>query len=216
MPSLDYNSIHAQHEEMKAPESEPELINETENILTDLVKYVVRNPESVKITSKAVASLVAFVIKVDQADVSRVVGSKGKHFKALQTIAVEVLRTINREAHVAIDEKAQPFDSRFSAPKTFMLGTAPVRRQKSIQTLLKRVLELFLPAEAGLELKPLDVENLLVIEVKVKKQFHHLIYGRNAEFEYGIDGHIIGSIKNIFDGVGKNTGKLVKITVTQV
>ena len=38
---------------------------------------------------------------------------------------------------------------------------------------------------------------------------------REVEFDYGMDGNLIGAIKNIFAGIGKDNGRVVRIVITK-
>jgi predicted RNA-binding protein YlqC (UPF0109 family) len=189
-------------------------IDEIADILSDLVKSVVRNPDSVKISHVARGPLVAFAIKTDQDDVRRVIGQRGKHFRALETICKEGCRSIGVEAHIAIDEDGRNIPQ--PAAKGFVLGDFSARKFKNVKELLKRSCSLFLDPKSSVAVAETPVANMMILEIKIKKSDYPLLYGRDAAFDYGTDGHIIGAIKNFFDGIGKNNGRIIKIGITQL
>jgi predicted RNA-binding protein YlqC (UPF0109 family) len=190
-------------------------LDEIADVLTDLVKAVVRNPDGVKVSHLVRGSLVAYVIKTDQDDVRRVIGSKGKHFRALETLVREATKRLGRESHLAIDEKAPPPGV---APRkeSVSLGEFNAKRFKDMKDLLSRTIALLVGHKP--ELSSDEVGTLSIFEVKVKAADYKAVYGVDAPFDEGriTDGHIIGAIKNFFDGIGKNNGRVIKLTLTQV
>lgn len=191
------------------------LAEDIEEILTDLVKNVVRNPDGVKVSSLVKGPLAAFVIKTDQEDVRRVVGQRGKHIRALQAIVTEAVRRYNLEAHVAIDEKTPQIPAT-AAPKAPVLGKYDPKRFRDVKDLLRRVVGLFVEHQKSLSVSEASISQTSIFEVKLKKEDYPSVYGRETQFDYGTDGIIIGSIKNIFDGIGKNNGRFIKIVFNQV
>jgi hypothetical protein len=61
-----------------------------------------------------------------------------------------------------------------------------------------------------------DIGMTALIEIRIASSDYPSLYGRPAEFDYGTDGHLIGGIKNFFDGIAKNRGKTIRITVSKV
>ena len=198
--------IHEQTHETLVPE-----INE---VLTDLLKNLVRNPNAVKVTRTEVSQLVALTIKTDQDDVRRVVGSKGKNFHSLEHIAGAMLKRLDRESHVSIEEARSGIHNAVHNRLPFRHDAAD--QSQKISKLLKRVAILFAADPTKVSVTSTEVATTLILEVKIPAYDHAALHGdRDAEFGYGKDGIVIGSIKTIFDGLGKNHGRIVRITVTQ-
>lgn len=198
---------------MNALDTDVKEITEISALLADLVKCVVTRPDEVKVAHSIHGPLVAFVIRTDQEDVRRVIGARGKHFKALEAIMGGLLSRMGRESHLTLDEKGPPPNA--TRTKTTLMGQYNVRNFEQVKTLLKRVAGAFVlkPQEVGLI--STDIANTTILELSVDKTDHPLIYGNEAQFEYGPDGNIIGAIKNIFDGIGKNHGRQVRIVLNQ-
>jgi predicted RNA-binding protein YlqC (UPF0109 family) len=188
-------------------------VAELQGVLTDLVKCAVTKPEAVKVKHSVHGNLVAFFIETEQVDVKRVLGSKGKHFKALESIMRTLAKISDRETLLTIKDDGPPppgsqGQRQFSPP---VQGSKMFER---VPALLKRIIGLYLETEPQVVVA--DFGQTAILEIKIKDGEKHYITGPDADFEYGRDGLIIGSIKNIFDGIGKNHGKVLKITVTEV
>jgi predicted RNA-binding protein YlqC (UPF0109 family) len=194
--------------------TEPDPISEIEGVITELIRAVVRNPDGVKISHVEQGPLVAYVIKTDQPDVSRVLGKQGKHFKAMEVIVAEALRLIGRESHLVIDEKSPPLAPQ--SQKNFTFGTYNAKKFKSVKELLKRVATLYVRSPKDVDVITNDVGNTTLVELKINAADYPAIYGRDVAFEYGTDGHLLGAIKNFFDGIGKNNGRVIRIVVNKV
>lgn len=194
--------------------TEPDPISDIEGVITELIRAVVRNPDGVKISHVEQGPLVAYVIKTDQPDVSRVLGKLGKHFKAMEVIVAEALRKIGRESHLVIDEKSPPLAPQ--AQKNFQFGAYNAKKFKGVKELLKRVALLYVRSPKDVDVITNDVNNTTLVELKINAADYPALYGRDATFEYGTDGHLIGAIKNFFDGIGKNNGRVIRIVVNKV
>lgn len=198
---------------MTAKNETDTIVAELQGVLTDLVKCAVTKPEAVKVKHSVHGNLVAFFIETEQVDVKRVLGSKGKHFKALESIMRTLAETVERETMLSIkDSGPQPPGS--TPPKQFAPPVQGAKLFERVPTLLRRIINMYVDTEASLVVA--DFGQTAILEIKVKAGEKHLITGPDADFEYGRDGLIIGSVKNIFDGIGKNHGKILKITVTEV
>jgi predicted RNA-binding protein YlqC (UPF0109 family) len=193
------------------PEPDTTAAESISEVLVDLLKGVVRDPDSVNVTTVTRGSLSAFVIKVKQDDVRRVVGQKGRHFRALEVIVREALRLRGLDSHIAIDEKSPPAVA--SKHKAHALGDYSAKRFRDVKDLLRRTASLF--AENPVTVTALDLSTTRILEVKMKASDYPRFYGKDAEFETGTDGHILGAVKNFFDGIGKNNGRVIKIVVSQ-
>jgi predicted RNA-binding protein YlqC (UPF0109 family) len=186
--------------------------SKTTDILDRLVKGLVQRSKAVRTTTSVHGSFVAIVVKTDQDDVRRVIGKQGKHIKAIQVIAAEAGKRLGIEMHVALDENSPtaPFPTNSSGG----LGSFDAKEFRGVKQLLKDVVSLFV--RDGVTLTATDIGTTCVIEVKIKVSDFPALYGKKAMFDYGTDGHIIGAIKNIFDGLAKNRGRSIKLIVTTV
>lgn len=194
--------------------TEARAINDVQEILTDIVKSVVTRPDRVSVHSSIHGPLVAFVIKTEQIDVRRVIGSKGKHFKAMETIVQALMRIMDREAHLTVDEKGPPPVAAHNKP--FSLGATRPDGVRNVVDLLRRVIGPFLQIPEAMDVISTNLGTTTILELRVKESDYPLIYGTETVFDYGPDGHLIGSIKNIFDGIGKNNGRIIRITVNRI
>ena len=61
-------------------------LKEITEIAHDLVANLVSNPRAVRITPNMHGPLAAFSIKTEQVDVRRVLGAKGRHFRAIRVL----------------------------------------------------------------------------------------------------------------------------------
>jgi predicted RNA-binding protein YlqC (UPF0109 family) len=191
------------------------LVAEIHDVTTDLVRSVVRNPDRVNLIRKDVSQLVAFSIKTDQDDVRRVVGARGKHFRALETIVGAMLKRAGRDSHVAIDESPNAAVSVLK--KEGALGGFNARQFKDASKLLKRVVVQCVHEPERVEVTSTDVGATSILEIKIKTSDFDALRGeREVDFDYGPDGDLIGSIKNLFDGIGKNNGRVLKLVVTKI
>lgn len=191
------------------------LITEIHAVMTDLVRNIVRNPASVSVIRKDVSLLTVFSVKTDQDDVRRVIGAKGKHFDALKTIVGAMLKRAGRESHVVMDES--PDAGVRVLKKEGPLGSFNPRKFKDASKLLKSVVVQCVHEPERVEVTSTDFGATSVLEIKIKaSDFDALRGDREVDFEYGPDGELIGSIKNLFDGIVKNNGRRLKLTVTKI
>ena len=189
----------------------PLVAEELTDVLAELVKCAVTKPESVKVVSSVHGPLIALLIKTEQHDVKRVLGTKGKHFRALEVIMRTLAAQVNCEIHLKIEDKGPPPPV---TPPPFRALPAPevaARLWHRVPALLARIIGMYVHSEPSLDVS--EFEGTTIIQIKVSQQERHLIWGPEADFDYGRDGIIIGSIKNIFDGIGKNHGKQIRIVV---
>lgn len=201
-------------EVMKA---EPADIDEVTDVLTDIVKSVVKDPAKAGVKSMVHGALVAFVIKVDQEDVRRVVGKQGKHFKAISLLASEAMRLLGSEAHVAIDEKTPPRSELGSLNEVYGFGDyGGVKKFKNLSLLIKRTVAMFCEDKDKVTVKVADIALTSLLDVTVTKADYPNVYGKTIDLDGNPDGHIINAVKNIFDGIGKNNGRVIKIVVRSI
>lgn len=181
------------------------------DLLTDLVRGVVTKPEEVKISHQLVGSLLAFSIRVNQEDVRRIIGQKGKRFKAFEAIASHLAKAINRECHLVVEEDPED-TSRLAQHR------APFRQRRDevqMKELLQKTAAMFAKNASDVTVSETVLGPSIIFEIKANAVSYPMIYGPNAMFDYGPDGAVIGSIKNIFDGIAKNHGKVVRITLSK-
>jgi predicted RNA-binding protein YlqC (UPF0109 family) len=183
-------------------------------ILTDTIKAVVKRPEFVQVKMQAHGPLVAFVIKTDKDDVRLVIGRGGKHFKALTVAVNAMVRSEQVEAQIIIDEKNPPVMP--TAVKTTPLGALDMKKFSSCGPLLHRIVEQIVVNKDVLKVKSTDYQTTAIFEVTVKNEDFPLIYGAEIATETGTSGMVIEALKNIFDGVGKNYGRVIRIAVSRV
>ena len=198
---------------MNTPDPEMTLIAPIAEILKELVQGVVTMPAAVSVKSSCHGNLVALQVKTDPDDVRRVIGAKGKHFKALETIVRTLSLMIQREAHLAVDDKGPPAPG-VTAQKSFALGKT--RDFSHVSKLLERTCAMFASNPNDVSVVSTDMGTTAIFEVKVKADSYAAVYGAPANFEYGPDGATIGAIKNIFDGIGKNHGRVIRIALTKL
>ena len=206
------SSSEAENPEESEVESSLEETNHLESVITDLVESIVGAPDQVAVTGHVVGALVTFSVKTKQDDVRRVIGQKGKHFKAINIIAAEAGRRFGMEAHVAIDEELPA--SPVPTVKGFALGGYNEKKFKGVEALLRRVISLFVTYDVTITTK--EIGTTVMAEVRIRAADYPLLYGKNETFDYGTDGHIIGAIKNFFDGVAKNHGRVIRIAVKEI
>lgn len=181
-------------------------------ILTDIVKAVVRRPDAVKVTQSVHGPIAAFVIKTDQEDVRRVIGQKGKHFKAMSIIIDHMAKRHGFEGHLVVDEKGPPVLP--PTIKAFSYSSYDPAKFETVRSLLFRIFQQFATDHSKLGVVMSEVGSTVVFQVNVAREDYQLVYGPEMMFEYGRDGAIIGSIKNLFDGIGKNHGRIIRIAAT--
>lgn len=200
------------------PKPIPE-IAEIQAVLLDLVKSAVTKPESARVSNAVVGNSVTFAIKTDPLDGGRVIGSKGKHFKALEVIVKESVRKLGPApgavGHLSIDEK--PFKAGGAAgEKISALGDYSAKRFKNVPELLMRLVSVLVDDPSKVDVTVTNLGLTSIMEVKVAAADYDAVYGKPVVFDLETDGHVIGSIKNLFDGIGKNNGKIIKLVVTPI
>lgn len=195
---------------MKTPESE--ISSAIYTLAVDLVKAVVKLPDSVAVEHSIHGNLDAFAVRVDQGDVRRVIGSRGKHFKALQHVVVSACKALGREGFFAVKEDA------VVRPAPNLERVFPLDRGRPfapVRGLLERVVGVFVTNPKDFSIEDKDFGSGHLFEIKVNSVAYSQIMGETIVFDYGPDGSNIGMIKNLFDAIGKNHGKLVKIVLTK-
>lgn len=206
----------------KADPVETEL-GKIHEVLVELVKQLVKDPDEANVESIHRGALVAYSIKAKKEDRAKVVGSQGRHIRALERIAKEAaLRVkVNGEsvqAHMEIDE--QYFVPRgttapnMSEDMIKKYGEYKASRFKNVKTTLRKAVSLFVPGKVTVELTELG--SMMIAEVSVSAEDYPLLHGKEEQFYYGPDGAIIGSIKCLFDGIAKNGGRVIKIAVKKI
>jgi len=196
---------------MNTPESE--IRSAIHNLAVDLVKAVVKNPSSVVVEHSIHGNLDAFAVRVDPDDVRRVIGSRGKHFKSLQHVIVSACKALGREGFFAVKEDVmvRPVPT---LSRVFPLDSG--RPFDPVRGLLERVIGVFLSNPKDFSIVDKDFGSGHLFEIKVNSATYPQIMGETIVFDYGPDGANIGMIKNLFDAIGKNHGKLVKIVLTKI
>jgi len=192
-----------------APETNE--IIEIRSILTALVMSIVTHPENVKVESSEHGPLVAFRIRTEQEDVRRVIGTRGKHYKALEGIAASLCKLIDRESHIIVDDKGPP--PNVAPVKGFVYSRVDTQKFDKVQPLLRRVISPFLLNPDSMDIDSSEIGTTTIFVVKVKAEDYPQVYGPEIQFDYGTDGAIIGAIKNIFDGIGKNHGRIIRVVL---
>lgn len=201
---------------MNTPRTEVDLAAEIGDLLLQLIKAVVTIPNAVTVKHSSIGPLAVFVIKSHPSDVRRIIGGQGKRIRAFTEIVNSLARQIGREAQLTIDESCngQSFQMQRSSP----FADAQTKDFSAITALLTRTVTMFADSPRSVQVIYTAPEgtNIAVFEVKVKMGSYAAIYGQPGNFDYGPDGSTIGSIKNIFDGIGKNHGRVVRIVMTNM
>jgi predicted RNA-binding protein YlqC (UPF0109 family) len=99
--------------------------------------------------------------------------------------------------------------------KWFAMGKFNQANFDDAVLLMRRVLVPFLDHPKELELNVTTMGNTAFIQVTVHSEDYANVYGTDADFSYGRDGNLIGAIKNIFDGIGKNHGRIVRVVLNR-
>jgi len=196
---------------MNAIHETDHLIAYLNDMLLSLVRGVVVKPKEVSITQSVHGPLVAFIIKTAPDDIPRVIGAKGKHFRALEAIIGNLAKQINRESHISIDE---------SGPRNVTGGAKALsfsqpKDMAPVEALLKKTVEMFMDRPDSAKVIRTDIGNTTIFEVRVNEDNLDKITGAPSRFDYGEDGIVIGSIKNLFDGIGKNHGRLIRVVLSK-
>lgn len=201
---------------MNSPEPELDLAAEIGDLLLQLIKAVVTNPNSVTVKHSSIGPLAVFVIKTHPSDVRKVIGGQGKRIRAFTEIVNSLSRQIGREAQITIDESGN--GPNFQVQRSTSFVDAQSKDFSAITGLLTRTVRMFADSPTAVQVIYTAPEgtNIAVFEVKVKPSSYSALYGQPANFDYGPDGSVIGSIKNIFDGIGKNHGRVVRIVMTKL
>ena len=182
-------------------------LKEITEIAHDLVANLVSNPRAVRITPNMHGPLAAFSIKTEQVDVRRVLGAKGRHFRAISAIVSMLSERVGLESLVTIDER----ESNNYSPSAFI--TPPPRPYRADQwltvtNLLEAILEFVVNDSDALTIKTTDYGLTTVAEVQVSEEDYPLVYG--------LDGEFIEALKSVFGGIAGNHGRAMRIVLTQV
>lgn len=196
---------------MNAITENDHLVSYLNDMLGSLVKGVVSKPDEVTILQSSHGPLVAFIIKTAPQDVPRVIGAKGKHFRALEAIIGNLAKKIGRETHLSIDESGP------RNPGQKILAFGIQKDLAPVEALMRKTVAMFMdrPDAAIITRTDLDTKTT-VLHIKIDEENYDSIIGPETSFEYGVDGLIIGSIKNLFDGIGKNHGRLIRVVLSKV
>jgi predicted RNA-binding protein YlqC (UPF0109 family) len=197
---------------MNAISPDIELVGTLRQTLHELVQAVVTKPQAVTINQSVHGPLVAFMIKPSGDDIPRVIGAKGKHFRALEAIMSNLAKLINREVHLTVDE---------SGPRQQGVGTKShafntPKDLTTVEALLKKTVSMFLDRPNAGKVIRTDMGTTTIFEIQVDETNFGNLMGPTTQFDYGQDGIIIGSIKNLFDGIGKNHGRLIRVVLSKV
>lgn len=194
--------------------NESESIRELHSLVEALVKAVVKHPDEVKLRNSVHGQLAVFGAEVAQDDVRRVIGAKGKHVKALQVIVKSLCDVINKEGEFAVvEERTTPPAPSAGPSRQFPLLAG--RDFKPVKALLERTCKAIANSPNDVEVIETPMGQRHIFEIKANASAYHRLFGPTVTYEYGEDGLILGSIKNLFDAIGKNHGKLVMIVMTK-
>ena len=182
--------------------------------LTRLVLALVRNPSAASVTSSIHGTTVVFVIRVAPDDRRRVIGSDGKHIQALEVLAEEGAKRIGLEGWVTLDEKT-PVPAQ-AGLRTAAFGAYNAKQVQSLPGLLRQTALLFVTVPGSLAVQASELGGLTLLDLQVNRADYSALYGRPTTFRYGVDGHLLGALKNLLDGVGKNNGRAIRVILSEV
>lgn len=83
-------------------EKENEELTEAKELLEDIVRFLVDDPDGVHIDSHLTAHTAMFEIRVDDADVGKVLGRQGNHAKALRTLFDAIYGKLGKRLHLQV------------------------------------------------------------------------------------------------------------------
>lgn len=189
---------------------------EVKSLLEALVKAVVTSPDKASVHHSVHGSLIAFGIEVDREDVRRVIGAKGKHVKALTIIAKTLCESVGMTADLTVIEDEAPPAKTDVAERVNPLVGGKNKDFSRVKALLERTVTSIAnsPSDVSVTERPLGM-NKHILEIIANEPAYRRLYGTTTQFEYGEDGLILGSIKNIFDAIAKNHGKLLMTVMTK-
>jgi predicted RNA-binding protein YlqC (UPF0109 family) len=194
----------------------PARLNEILATLNDAIKSVVKkSPARANAIMSVHGPLVVFVIRTDPDDARWIFGRQGKHFKALRTLLAQMVARDGMEVDLIFDEKvtavppprpnsAEPFSQ--PAPKKI----------SKLHELITRMVSMCVDNRDALSIKSTDLNSTVIFEIKVAPADYQNVYGRPITTEDGFPtGATIEAFKNIFDALGKNFGRLIRIVLTK-
>lgn len=193
------------------------VLDDINTLLTDLVKSLVAMPDAVSVTYHVHGDEVTFGIKPQQADVRFVNGKGGKHIKAINVIVAAMLEPSGRRADVRLLED-NPHGIRSAITSPFS-AFDPKKLDRARQ-LLEELIWVFVEKDDALRVTVKKIFDKAFMEIFVAPEDYPNVYGKPMKFElepgnFVDDGHLIGSIKSIFDGVGKRCGCKFQIDLHQ-
>jgi len=181
-------------------------------VLTDLLKSIVKRPDMVNLDLLVKGPLVALSFRVDQPDVPRIIGKQGRRLKSLETLAREALRRDGFEVLVSVDEKT---NERFGTPRVHTIGSYNPSGLKDAKSLLEDLLTAMNDGAGKFTVEMSNIGTMMIFEIKATPPAYQAIYGSPVEEEFAVDGHIIRAIKNVFDGIGKTNGRIIRIVLAK-
>ena len=195
------------------------MLPEISAIFDGLVKASVQHPEAASARAFLHGDQLTVGIRTAQSDTRRIVGKEGKNIDALKTVLNEMIKGFGLEGNIAThDTGPRPPPS---GTRAFSLGAYDHEKFAGLKNLLERTINPFVEDFDSLEVSVDEIGTTAIFEIKVNALDLPKIYGTPILFDHGAsgikktDGHLIGALKRVFDGIGKNQGRVIKITLTQ-
>jgi len=188
---------------------------EMNSVMTEVVKrLVVSSPATVKVTNIVIGPSITLSIYADKADRGRILGSQGKRIRALATMTAAWANALGREGGVILDEKTIPAAS-LTPTRTSTFGI-DAKSFDGTKELLKRIVTLLCVDKDEVEIVQQDAGMTSFFEIRVTPEDYPAVFGpREIPSDFGVDGNVMDALKNIFDGIGKNSGHIAKLVLNQ-
>ncbi len=178
------------------------------DLMAALIKAIVVDPCAVNVDHTDFGKLAVLSVRTAKPDFRRVVGADGRHLRALGVIASAILGRSGIEAHLVLDEENPPtfLSPNSSGPKGIHAVTA----------LLVRVLKAIVSKPDAIEINAKAFGSSFVLGIRVAACDFAAVYGSRVEaFKYGDDGVVIGSVKNLFDAISKQSGCHLRLALIE-
>ena len=81
-----------------------EMLDRLRDLLTQIVRQLVDNPDQVEIATNVGATTVVFEIAVIQTDLGKILGKRGRTIEAIRTIMMSAAGKIGKRVYVEVKE----------------------------------------------------------------------------------------------------------------
>jgi len=170
-----------------------------QDLIADLLREFILHPDSLKVSAVPLAQSISIRIEVHTGDMGRIIGEKGAHFRALESLCL--CAGLKHGVAINLAPIAEPKGGRPDRYEKFKARDD--WRYSEILSLLERAAKMIFKSEEAISLTTTDEdEHLTIVTVNV---------ARRESYEVIVAGSL--ALRTLFNAVGKANGRTIFVQV---